>query len=52
MNSFTSTRFREITCLFNYYKVKNRATNGISRGLLRIPVLNLLFRNYTIKNID
>jgi len=32
---------REITCLFNYYKVKNRARCGFFPGLLRNAVLNI-----------
>ena len=32
---------REITGLFNYYKVKNRARHGFFPGLLRNAVLNI-----------
>ena len=35
------TAGREITCLFNYYKVKNRARRGFFPGLLRNTVLNI-----------
>ena len=42
----------KLRSLFNYYKVKNRATNGIFRGLLRNTALNILFMKYTIKNIS
>ena len=41
--------FREITRLFSYYKVKNRARIGFFRGLLLIIVLNFLFPGHTIK---
>ena len=43
--------FREITRLFNYYKVKNRAVGGISLGLLRIAGIKIFFLDYTIKYI-
>jgi hypothetical protein len=41
MNS--TLRFREITSLFSYYEVKNRARKGILRGLLRNRGLKFLF---------
>ena len=39
------TAVREITRLFNYSKVKNRASSGIFPGLLRNAVLNFYLQS-------
>jgi len=44
--------FSEITGMISYYKVKDLDLNGNIRGLLRYPVINILFGNHTIKNMN